>query len=287
MVNPTVEGFYDSATATWSYVVWDAVGVDKRCAIIDSVLDFDIFSGRTATVSADKIVAFVQAQGLAVQWHLETHIHADHLTAADYLKGKLGGKTGISRHILDVLKTWAPILQNAADTPQDGGAFDHLFADDEVFAIGGLSAKIIHTPGHTPADTTYLIGDAAFVGDALFLPDNGSGRCDFLGGDAGQSYESIRALLALPEATRIFVGHDYPEGRDAQAMATVAEQKAENIRVHDGVTRDAFVSKRRQDDQNKPVPKLLLPSLQVNLRAGRFGAAVDGRHFLKLPLNAL
>jgi len=287
MVRPSVEGFYDSVTATWSYVVWEAGSTDKRCAIIDSVLDFDIFSGRTAFASADKIVAFVQAQGLAVQWHLETHIHADHLTAAHYLKQKLGGKTGISRHILSVLKTWAPILQNEADTPQDGSAFDHLFADDEVFSIGALSAKIIHTPGHTPADTTCLVGDAAFVGDALFLPDNGSGRCDFPGGDAGQSYDSIRKLLALPDATRIFVGHDYPEGRDAQAMATVAEQKARNIRVHDGISRNAYVSKRRHDDENKPVPKLLLPSLQVNLRAGGFGTAVDGRHFLKLPLDAL
>lgn len=287
MANPSVEGFYDSATATWSYVVWDATSNDKRCAIIDSVLDFDLFSGRTSTVSADRIVDFVQRQGLAVQWLLETHIHADHLTAAHYLKQKLGGQIGISRHILPVLATWAAILQNTADTPQDGSAFDHLFADDEVFAIGSLSAKIIHTPGHTPADTTYLIGDAAFVGDTVFLPDNGSGRCDFPGGDAAQSYDSIRKILGLPDATRVFVGHDYPEGRDAQAMATVAEQKAGNIRVRDGIARDAFVSKRRQDDANKPVPKLLLPSLQVNLRAGRFGAAVGGRHFLKIPIDAL
>lgn len=287
MANPTVQGFYDKVTATWSYVVWDAGSTDKRCAIIDSVLDFDLFSGRTNTVSADRIVDFVQRRGLAVQWLLETHIHADHLTAADYLKQKLGGKTGISRHILPVLASWAPILQNTADTPQDGSAFDHLFADDEVFAIGSLSARIIHTPGHTPADTTYLVGDAAFVGDTVFLPDNGSGRCDFPGGDAAQSYDSIRKLLALPETTRIFVGHDYPEGRDAQPMATVAEQKAGNIRARDGIARDAFVSKRQQDDQGKPVPKLLLPSLQVNLRAGGLGAAVDGRHFLKIPLDAL
>lgn len=287
MADPTVEGFYDPATATWSYVVWDAGSADKRCAVIDSVLDFDIFSGRTGTVSADKIIAFVTTHGLSVQWLLETHIHADHLTAAHYLKQKLGGMTGISRHILSVLKTWAPILQNADDTPQDGAAFDHLFADDATFAIGGMTATIIHTPGHTPADTSYLIGDAAFVGDAVFLPDNGSGRCDFPGGDAAQSYDSIRKLLQLPDATRLFVGHDYPEGREPRAMATVAEQKTGNIRVHNGVARADFIEKRRQDDANKPVPKLLLPSLQANLRAGSFGKAVDGRHFIKLPVDAI
>jgi len=286
MQKPEVRGFYDPATATWTYVVWGE-GDDKRCAIIDSVLDFDMPSGRISTVSADQVIAFVQARGLKVQWILETHIHADHLTAAHYLKEKLGGKTAISRHILTVLATWRPILQNAADTPSDGSQFDYLFDDEERFMIGALNAQMIHTPGHTPADTSYIIGDAIFVGDALFLPDNGTGRCDFPGGDAGQSYDSVRKILALPAATRVYVGHDYPEARAPQCMATVAEQKNSNKRVHEGVTRVAYIERRQRDDHGKAVPKLLLPSLQINLRAGGLGLATEGCHFMKLPLNAL
>jgi glyoxylase-like metal-dependent hydrolase (beta-lactamase superfamily II) len=222
MQKPEVRGFYDVATATWSYVVWSAESADKKCAIIDSVLGFDIASARTDTIEADKIIAFVQQQGLQVQWILETHIHADHLTAAHYLKQKLGGKTAISQHICAVLATWEPILQNGGDTPQDGSQFDVLFAPNECFMIGALPAQMLATPGHTPADSSYYIGDAVFVGDTVFLPDNGSGRCDFPGGDAGQSYDSIQKIFALPDATRVYVGHDYPEGRSPHCMATVA-----------------------------------------------------------------
>ncbi len=277
---PQVRGFFDPATATWTYVVWGAG--DKTCAVIDSVLDYDAASGHTATASADKVISFIQGNGLAVEWILETHIHADHLTAAQYLKEKLGGKTAISKHILAVLKTWQPIFSNAADTPQDGAQFDHLFDDDEDFKIGALEARIIHTPGHTPADTTYIMGNAAFVGDTMFLPDVGTGRCDFPGGSAEDSYASTRKLLALPDDTRLYVGHDYPpEGREPLCMATVAEQKAGNIRAGAGIQKDAFVLRRREADRGKPVPDLLLPSLQVNLRAG------DLTDFIKIPVNRI
>ncbi|MCA0369811.1 MAG: MBL fold metallo-hydrolase [Proteobacteria bacterium] len=287
-LNPTVVSFFDHATATWSYVVYAKEHADRRCAIIDSVLDFDLSSGRTFTHSCDRLIEFVRTHDLKLEWILETHIHADHLTGAAYLKEKLGGKTGISRHILDVLKTWEPIFHNEANTPRDGAQFDHLFEDDEVFTIGGLSARIIHTPGHTPADTSYIIGDTVFVGDAMFLPDVGTGRCDFPGGSAKDSFASCAKLLNLPEDTRMYVGHDYPpEGkRPPMCMTTVGAQRHANVRVHGGVTRDAFVAKRETDDKGKAVPHLLLPSIQVNLRAGRLG--VDGEEpFLKIPLNKL
>ncbi|MBI1272481.1 MAG: MBL fold metallo-hydrolase [Alphaproteobacteria bacterium] len=286
---PDVRGFYDTTTATWTYVVWADGNADKRCAVIDSVLDYDIHSGRSTTVSADRVIDFIKGKGLEVQWILETHVHADHLTAAAYIKEKLGGTTGISRHILKVLETWQPIFHNEDDTPIDGSQFGHLFADDEAFSIGPVEAQIIHTPGHTPADTTYIIGDAAFVGDAMFLPDIGTGRCDFPGGSAEDSFRSTRKLLALPGAVRMYVGHDYPpEGkRDAACMATVAEQKKANMRVHEGISREDFVARRKRDDDGKPVPKLLLPSLQVNLRAGSFGKALHGVQYIKIPLNKI
>ncbi len=285
-VSPDVRGFFDPATATWTYVVWaeesNNAG-DRTCAVIDSVLDYDAASGRTSTQSADKVISFIEGRGLKVEWILETHIHADHLTAAQYIKKKLGGKTAISKHILDVLKTWQPIFDNAADTPQNGAQFDHLFEDDEEFKIGALDARIIHTPGHTPADTTYIIGNSAFVGDALFLPDVGTGRCDFPGGSAADSYASTRKLLALPDDMRIYVGHDYPpEGRNEPlCMATVAAQKAGNIRASAAMQKDAFINQRKEADKGKPVPDLLLPSLQVNLRAG------DAGDFIKIPVNRI
>jgi glyoxylase-like metal-dependent hydrolase (beta-lactamase superfamily II) len=201
----------------------------------------------------------------------------------------LGGKTAISKHILKVLETWEPIFHNEADTPLAGYQFDHLFEDEEVFHIGPLEARIIHTPGHTPADTTYIIGDAVFVGDAMFLPDVGTGRCDFPGGSAADSYESSRKLLGLPDAYRMYVGHDYPPAgkRLPQCMASIAEQKASNIRVKEGVTKDQYVEKRNRDDQGKEVPKLLLPSIQVNLRGGEFGTATEGVQYVKLPVNKI
>ena len=279
MIKPEVRGFFDLATATWTYVVW----ADKKCTIIDSVLDYDPAAGRTSTASADRVIYFIRNKGLQVEWILETHIHADHLTASHYLKGKLGGKTGISSHILDVLKTWQPIFRNEADTPVDGSQFDHLFNDGDKFSIGTLEARVLHTPGHTPADTTYIIGDAAFAGDAMFLPDVGTGRCDFPGGSALDSYNSTRRLLELPDDYRVYVGHDYPGGkmRDAQCMAYVSEQKASNILAAAAAEKDSFVRQRTESDKSKPVPELLLPSLQVNLRAGALGP------YIKIPLNAL
>lgn len=285
---PDVMGFFDDVTATWSYVVWDAAHSDRPAAIIDSVLDFDAASGRTATHSADRIVEFVTANKLRVDWILETHIHADHLTAAAYLRKKLGGKTAISRHILKVIETWEPVFNSPADTPRDGYQFDHLFADDETFSIGNISARIFHTPGHTPADTTYLIGDALFVGDTIFLPDVGTGRCDFPGGSAADSYDSSRRLFALPDDTRLFVGHDYPPAtRGPACLTTVGAQKRDNIRVHEGVVKTDFVAQRERDDTGKPVPPLLLPSIQVNLRAGSFGTPVNDVQYVKIPVDKI
>ncbi len=282
---PEVRGFFDPATATWTYVVWGAG--DKNCAVIDSVLDYDAAAGRTSTASADRVLHFIAGRDLRVEWILETHIHADHLTAARYIKSKTGGRTAISRHILDVLKTWEPVFGNAGATPDnafpmDGSQFDHLFEDDETFGIGALAARIIHTPGHTPADTSYIMNNAAFVGDAMFLPDVGAGRCDFPGGSAADSYASTRKLIALPDATRMYVGHDYPPAtRDPCCMATVAEQKQGNIRAAAAISMADFIARRKEADRGKPVPELLLPSLQVNLRAGDVGDA------LIIPVNKI
>lgn len=287
MIKPEVRGFFDLVTATWTYVVWADGNADKRCAVIDSVLDYDIHSGRTKTVSADRVIAFIKGKGLTVEWILETHIHADHLTASRYIKEKLGGKTAISKHILKVIETWEPIFHSENDTPREGYQFDHLFSDGEVFAVGALQARIIHTPGHTPADTTYIIGDAVFVGDTMFLPDVGTGRCDFPGGSAEQSYASTRKLFDLPDDSRMYVGHDYPPGnsRLPQCMATIAEQKSGNLRARIGISKEEFVTRRNQDDTGKDVPKLLLPSIQVNLRAGSFGADTQGVNYVKLPVD--
>ena len=289
MAAPNVRGFFDPITATWTYVVWSDTDTQKRCAIIDSVLDYDMPSSRTATTSADAVIAFVQQKQLQVEWILETHIHADHLTAASYIKEKLGGKIAISKHILDIISTWVPIFQTAADTPADGSDFDYLFDNDEEFTIADLKARMIHTPGHTPADTTYIIEDTVFVGDTIFLPDVGSGRCDFPNGSAEDSYDSSRKLFALPDHFRIYVGHDYPpEGtRGPECMTTVGEQKAKNTRLHIGIDKNSFVAQRKADDTGKAVPALLLPSIQANMRTGRFGAAVNGIQYVKLPVNKL
>jgi glyoxylase-like metal-dependent hydrolase (beta-lactamase superfamily II) len=287
-LQPDVMGFFDDETATWSYVVWDNSHPEKPCAIIDSVLDFDLSSGRSHTASADRLVQFIQENQLKTEWILETHIHADHLTASAYLKDKLGGKTAISNHILEVIETWEGVFNSPADTPRSGNQFDKLFADDETFFIGNIPAKIFHTPGHTPADTTYLIGDCLFVGDAIFLPDVGTGRCDFPGGSAADSYDSSRKLFSLPDDTRLFVGHDYPpESRGPACMTTVAEQKKHNVRVHQGISRDEYVEKRLKDDAGKPVPKLLLPSIQVNLRAGSFGMPTNDVRYVKIPVDKI
>lgn len=288
MTNPEVRGFFDPVTKTWSYVVWAAGHEDKRCAVIDTVLDYDLASGRTKHVSADKVVNFVKERGLEVEWILETHIHADHLTAAPYIKEKLGGKIAISKHILKVLETWEPIFHNEHDTPKDGVQFDYLFDDDEKFTVGPMEARIIHTPGHTPADTSYIVGDAVFVGDAMFLPDVGTGRCDFPGGSAEDSYDSSRKLFELPDETRMYVGHDYPgKRRSPQCMATIAEQKESNKRVSADIDKKAYVEKRNADDEGKNVPELLLPSIQVNLRAGSFGDKTKGVWYIKTPVDTI
>jgi glyoxylase-like metal-dependent hydrolase (beta-lactamase superfamily II) len=282
-----IEHFFDKDTATFTYVVSDPK--TSKCAIIDSVLDYDMNAGKTTTVSADKVIAYVKEQGLSVEWILETHAHADHLTASHYLREKLGGKIGIGEHIKEVLKFWVPLFNTAHDTSLDGSQFDHLFKDGEVFTIGSIEVKVMHTPGHTPACLTYLIEDTAFVGDTIFMPYVGTARTDFPGGSAQTLYQSIQKLLALPEATRIFTCHDYPpEGQSEGFLSTVADQKAKNSMVHDGVSEAEYVAARNAKDKGKAVPRLLLPSIQVNLRAGDLGKAEsNGVQYIKIPLNKL
>lgn len=287
MQRPTVKTFFDKDTFTATYVVSDDTA--KRCAIIDSVLDFDPKSGRTATTSADAVIAHVRAAGLTVDWLLETHIHADHLTAAPYLRQALGGKIAIGDHITTVQKTFAKVFNAEDGFATDGSQFDHIFHDGDTFAIGGLDARVLHTPGHTPACLSYLIGDAVFVGDTIFMPDYGSARCDFPGGDAAVLYRSVRRLLDLPPETRMFVGHDYgPGGRPYTVETTVAEQRRANIHMKDGVSEAQFVEMRTARDATLDMPRLILPSVQVNMRAGAFPPAeANGVSYLKLPLNAL
>jgi glyoxylase-like metal-dependent hydrolase (beta-lactamase superfamily II) len=282
-----LQSFFDPATWTVSYVVWDPA---TRCAaVIDPVLDFDFKSGRTSTRSADAVLAYVQAQGLSVQWILETHVHADHLSGARYLQQRLGGKIGIGEHIREVQATFKKLYNLERGFLPDGSQFDHLFRDGEAFAIGSLQATALHVPGHTPADLAYLVDDAVFVGDTLFMPDVGTARVDFPGGDARALYRSIRRLLALPPATRLFVCHDYPpQGRAPAWDTTVAEQRARNVHVHDGVDEAAFVALREARDATLEVPTLILPSLQVNVRAGQLPPAeANGVAYLRIPLNAL
>ncbi len=284
---PDVKGFFDPATSTITYVVSDRV--TKRAAIIDSVLDYDPKAARTSTHSADAIVGHVKDSALVIDWHLETHAHADHLSAAPYLKERLGGRIAIGEGIAIVQKTFKKIFNAEPDFATDGRQFDRLFKDGETFRIGELDAHIIHTPGHTPACVTYLIGDCAFVGDTLFMPDYGTARCDFPGGDAHMLYRSIRKLLALPAQTKLYMCHDYPPGGRAPLwQTTVAEERAKNIHVHDGVSEDAFVAMRTARDKTLDMPVLILPSVQVNMRAGRFPPPEDnGVSYLKLPLNQL
>lgn len=282
-----VKAFFDPATWTVSYVVFDAPG--GHCALVDSVLDYDPKSGRTRTTSADKLIAFVREQHLTVDWILETHAHADHLSAAPYLCKHLGGKVAIGGQITQVQNVFKGIFHLEPEFATDGRQFDHLFQDGERFAIGQLQAQALSVPGHTPACMAYQVGDAVFVGDTLFMPDVGTARCDFPGGNAHTLYQSIRKLLSLPPETRLFMCHDYPPaGREVQWECTVADQRAGNIHVHDGISEDDFVAMRTQRDATLEMPVLILPSVQVNIRAGELPPPeANGVSYLKIPLNAL
>ncbi len=284
-----IHSFFDSVTHTVTHVVYDG----RDCAIIDPVLDYDPKSGRTRTHSAQVVVDFIERQGLRVQWILETHAHADHLTAAAWLKQRIGGRIGIGRHITTVQKVFQPIFNLEPEFRLDGSQFDHLFDDQEIFSIGTLQVKAWHVPGHTPADLAYLVKNkeesAVFVGDTLFMPDVGTARCDFPGGDAATLYRSIRRLLALPVHTRLYLCHDYPPGaRPVQWVCTVAEEKAHNIHVHDGISEEEFVAMRTARDRTLEMPVLILPAIQINVRAGTWPPAEDnGQRYLKIPLNRL
>lgn len=276
--------FFDHDTSTVSYIVTDPVTLE--CAVIDSVLDFDPAGGNTKTDSADKIIACIKANGWSVSWNLETHVHADHLSAAPYIQQQLGGKLAIGEHIIQVQQVFSAVFNSEAEFACDGSQFDHLFKHGEVFSIGQLSGQVLHTPGHTPACISYLIGDALFVGDTLFMPDFGTARCDFPGGDAKQLFQSIEALLKLPDSTRVFLCHDYlPPGRsDYRWETTIGEQKQHNIHLQNGC--ESFVTMRHQRDQQLAMPRLILPAVQVNMRAGHLPAEENnGIRYLKIPLN--
>ena len=286
---PVVKSFFDEATFTVSHVVRDPGS--NACAIIDSVLDYDPASGRTTNASADALIDYVQAEDLEVHWLLETHAHADHLSAAPYLQERLGGRLAIGREILRVQDVFGKVFNEGTEFRRDGSQFDHLFSDGDQFRIGGLEAAVMHVPGHTPACLAYVIGDAVFPGDTLFMPDYGTARCDFPGGDARTLYRSIRRLTALPDAARVFLCHDYtaPPGRTQFAWeTTIGAQRTGNIHVRDGVSEDEFVAMRTARDATLSMPRLILPSVQVNMNGGRFPAPEDnGVSYLKVPLNAL
>ena len=287
MSQPTVRGFFDEATFTITYVVSDPG--TRRAVIVDPVLDFDPASGRTSTTSADEVVTYVRANDLVIDWILETHVHADHLTGAPYLRDQLGGRTAIGSNVTAVQETFRGVF-NLKDLATDGSQFDRLLTDGDTFAVGDIESRVIATPGHTPACVTYVIGDAAFVGDTLFMPDFGSARTDFPGGDAAQLYDSIRRILSLPDDTRLFMCHDYKApGRDEYAWETsVAEQRAGNVHINDSVGKEDFVAFREGRDAQLGMPRLILPSLQVNLRAGGLPEPEDNDiRYLKLPLDAV
>jgi glyoxylase-like metal-dependent hydrolase (beta-lactamase superfamily II) len=281
-----VETFFDEPTFTASHVVYDPT--TRHAAIVDSVLNFDAASGRTSTRGADEIIAYVKRESLTVDWLLETHAHADHLSAAPYLQTKLGGRLAIGREITTVQNVFGKVFNFGTEFARDGSQFDHLFEDGETFAIGEIPAITLHVPGHTPADVAYVIGDAAFVGDTLFMPDYGTARADFPGGDARALYRSIRRLMALPDATRLFLCHDYKApNRDTYAWeTTVGAERKGNVHVHDGIGEDEFVEMRTHRDATLDLPHLILPSVQVNVRGGRLPPPEDnGARYLKLPLD--
>ena len=287
-MGPDITAFFDKATNTISYIVCDPNG--SACAVIDSVLDFDFASGRTDTRSADKLINFIKENKLDVQWLLESHVHADHLSAAPYIQMELGGKIGIGSHITDVQQTFGKIFNEGTEFQRDGSQFDKLFVEGDTFHIGQLRGDVLHTPGHTPACMTYVIGDAAFVGDTLFMPDFGTARCDFPGGSSENLFSSIQKILSLPDATRIFVGHDYKApGREHYAWeTTVGEQKKKNIHIKSGKSKEDFVKLRDERDAKLAMPKLIVPSLQINMRAGNMPEPDEqGDVFLKVPINKM
>ncbi|MEW5835694.1 MAG: MBL fold metallo-hydrolase [Pseudomonadota bacterium] len=286
--HPDVRAFFDEPSNTFSYVVSDPA--TRRAAVIDSVLDYDAASGRTRHDSADAIVAWVRGHDLSVDWVIDTHVHADHLSAAPYIQQQLGGKLGIGAHIRTVQETFGKLFNAGTEFARDGSQFDHLFVDGEAYKVGDIDAVAIHTPGHTPACMTHVIGDAAFVGDTLFMPDYGTARCDFPGGDAATLYRSIRRIFALPDATRIFLCHDYKApGRDHYAFeTTVGAQKRDNLHVHEGIGEAEFVAMRTARDATLAMPRLILPSVQINMRAGhKPPPEANGVSYLKIPLDAL
>ncbi len=287
-MHPDVHAFFDEATNTITYLLREPNG--RSCAVIDSVLDFDYASGRTDTRSADAVIAYMRAEGLDLQWVLETHVHADHLSAAPYIQEALGGQIGIGDQITVVQETFGKVFNEGTRFARDGSQFDRLFRDGDGLMIGQMRVDVMHTPGHTPACLTYVAGDAAFVGDTLFMPDFGTARCDFPGGSATVMFDSVQRILTLPDATRIFVGHDYKApGREEFAWeSTVGAQKALNVHVGAGRNRDDFVALREKRDATLAMPRLIIPSLQINMRAGQLPEPEDnGLSYLKVPLNGL
>lgn len=286
-VKPEVTAFFDPATNTISYVVRDPGS--HSCAVIDAVLDIDYAAGRLAFANADKIVEHIVGRGLKLEWLIETHAHADHLSAAPYIQRKLGGKIGIGRNITVVQEVFGKVFNEGTEFARDGSQFDRLFIDGDSYRIGGMEVRVMHTPGHTPACMTHVAGDAAFVGDTLFMPDSGSARADFPGGDARELYRSIRRVLSLPGQTLLFMCHDYgPDGREIRWQTTVAEERAHNIHARDGIGEEEFVAMREARDKTLKMPKLILPSIQVNMRAGNLPPGDEtGKIFLKVPVNGL
>ncbi|NVJ95665.1 MAG: MBL fold metallo-hydrolase [Marivivens sp.] len=285
-VKPEVTAFFDPATWTISYVVKDPAS--NKCAIVDSVMDIDYAAGRITYESADALIKHVQDNDLELEWLLETHVHADHLSAAPYIQNKLGGKIGIGKNITIVQDVFGKVFNEGTEFQRDGSQFDALLEDGDILEIGGLKLTVMHTPGHTPACMTYVTGNAAFVGDTLFMPDGGSARADFPGGDAGTLYDSIQKVLALPDDMRLFMCHDYgPNGRDIEWETTVGAEKEHNIHVGAGKTKEDFVKFRTERDAQLDMPRLIIPSLQVNMRAGEIPTDKDGRPMLKVPVNGL
>lgn len=285
-IKPEVEAFFDEATNTISYVVKDPSSAS--CAIVDSVMDIDYAAGRITYEHADRMIAYIEENSLQLEWIIETHVHADHLSAAPYIQNKLGGKVGIGDKIMVVQETFGKVFNEGTEFQRDGSQFDALFKDGDTYQIGNMKAFTIYTPGHTPACMVHVMGDAAFVGDTLFMPDGGSARADFPGGDAGELYDSIMKVLSLPDETRLFMCHDYgPNGREIMWETTVADEKRDNIHVGNGKTKEEFVKFRTERDAQLAMPKLIIPSLQVNMRAGEIPRDDDGAPVIKVPVNKL